>query len=368
MTGRRISISIVVAAFLGCTALRAAEKLERLELKGSTEVDLPKPKRTINTDRRLNDQADRPTVESAPSAPARNDNSPLVTKKLLHEIDRQKNWIYMDPREAHFDRKTEEFMKGEKGTGLYDNRFMQSDDDRTMVQKFMERDRNRDDKDKEDNDKDSERSDRAREKDGFLPKRDEDELKENNAAVSGVPKAQFDTAIFRAGSSSDPFGGNPLDNKLQRNPFSDSPFTAQKARGMDQDDLRQKQVAHEKEFSDILQSRPGSTASFGKIDMLNPAADVGRLDLGGSAGGGRRADPYSIGGRGGPTTVTFTDGGSSSFGNRPELGARSFSDALPSFGAPKAGPSFAPAPMQVAPNRAMGSPPPISATVPMRKF
>jgi hypothetical protein len=136
---------------------------------------------------------------------------------------------------------------------------------------------------------------------------------------------------------------------------------------MDQDELRQKQVAHEKEFSDILQSRPGSAASFGRIDTLNPAADVGRLDLGASAGA-RRADPYSIGGRGGPTTVTFTDGGSSSFGNRPDLGARSFSDALPSFGTPKGGPSFAPAPMQVAPDRAMGPPPSIAPTVPMRKF
>jgi hypothetical protein len=367
MTGRRISVSIVVAAFLGCTVLRAAEKLERLELKGSTEVDLPKPKPTINTDRRLKDQADRPTVDSAPSAPARNANSPLVTKKLLHEMDRQKNWIFMDPRDEHFDRKTEEFMKGEKGTGLYDNRFMQSDDDRSAVQRFLDKDRDREDKERDNSDNDGERSDRAREKEGFLPKRDEDELKENSS-LSGLPKAQFDSAIFKAGPGADPFGaGNPLDNRLQRNSFSESTF-AQKTRGMDQDELRQKQVAHEKEFSDILQSRPGSTASFGKIDTLNPAANVGRLDLGASAAGARRVDPYSIGGRGGPTTATFTDGGSSSFGNRPDVGARSFNDALPSFGASKAGPSFAPTPVQVAPGRFSGPPPPIAPTVPMRKF
>jgi hypothetical protein len=363
MTGRRISI--VVAAVLGCMALRAAE-MDKANFRGSTELELPKPKPTMNTDRRLKDDTERPTVDSAPSAPARNANSPLVTKKLLLEHDKQKNWIFMNPREDNFDRKTEEFMKGEKGTGLYNNPYMKSDDDRTMVQKFLERDRDREEKDKE-NDKDGERSERSREKEGFLPKHDEDELKENTTSFSGAPKAQFDTAIFKAGSATDPFGGNPLDNKAQRNPFNDSGFSTQKPRGMEKDELRQQQIAHEKEFNDILQSRPGSTASFGKIDTLNPAADVGRLDVGASAGG-RRSDPYSIGGRGGPTTVTFTDGGPSSFGNRSDLGARSFSEALPSFGTPKAGPSFAPTPVQVLPDRSSGPPPAIAPVIPMRKF
>jgi hypothetical protein len=254
-------------------------------------------------------------------------------------------------------------MDGEKSSGLYSNHLMQSDDDRTMVQKFLEKDqRNRDDKDK-DNDNGKERSDRAREKDSFLPKHDEDDLKENNSA-GGIPKAQFDTAIFKAGPGADPLGGGLLDNKMQRNPFSDSNFSAQKTRGLDKDELRQQQAAHEQEFNSILQSRPGSSTSFGRIDTLNPAADVGRLDIGGA---GRRSDPYAVGSRGGPTMATFTDGGPTSFGNRSDIGARNFAESLPAFAAPKA-PSFAPAPLQVLPDRSSAAPPTIAPTVPMRKF
>ncbi len=359
MTGRRISI--LVAAIFGCAAaVYAADN--KVELRGSTELDLPKPKRNIDTDRKLNDQPDRPTPEGA-LPPGRVDNSPLLNKKVRQELDKQKNWIFMNPREQQFDSKAEEFMKGEKGTGLYGNRLMQSDDDRTMVQKFLERDqRNRDDKD---DDRDNDRSDRSKDKDSFLPKRDDDDLKENTRD-GGIPKSQFDTAIFKSGPGADPFGGGLLDNKMQRTPFSDSNFSGQNARALDKDELRQQQIAHEQEFNSILQSRPGSSTSFGKIDTLNPAADVGRLDIGGTSG--RRSDPYAVGARGGPNIATFTDGAPSSFGNRSEIGARNFADSLPSFGAPQAGPSFAPAPIQVLPNRSSAPPPSIAPTVPMRKF
>src|SRR6187401_1091561 len=110
MTGKRLSI--FVAAIFGCTAaVHAADN--KVELKGSTEVDLPKPKRTINTDRRLNDQTDRPNPEGG-LAPSRVENSLLSNKKLRQELDRQKNWIFMNPREDNLDPKTKKFMDGEK--------------------------------------------------------------------------------------------------------------------------------------------------------------------------------------------------------------------------------------------------------------
>src|SRR5215510_11628694 len=116
---------------LGCSVVRAGEQVQ---FKGSTSIELPKPKRPLEDNRRIRtDSTERPSLEGGFVSPPPAENSPLNDRKLREALDKKKNWIFMNPYEEHFDSKTEEFMQGEKSTGLYDNKWMRSKDEKTAI-------------------------------------------------------------------------------------------------------------------------------------------------------------------------------------------------------------------------------------------
>ncbi len=354
-----------VVTLLGCSAARAGEQAE---FKGSTSVELPKPKRTIDDDRQFNSGPERPNLEGGFAAPPIED-SPLNNKKFREEMDKKKNWIFMNPYEDHFDSKTEDFMKGEKGTGLYKNRWMDSDKERSAVQKFLEEKKQHRGQESLRNDREAS-PDRANAKDTFVKTREEDELKtDQTSPLSPAGKTSSDAALFRSPSSDSFFSGG-IDKKLERDPFASDPFSNQKSSTLsafDREDLKQKEMAHEREFDQILQARPGSGAGVGQLNTGLAGGGIGQLDLSvNAAGSGRRSDGYSVTPGLGSSTATFTDGGVS-FGSRSDYSGRGLGDSF--AGPAKAVPSFADTLPQAAPARSPSvSPTPFVLPFPQRKF
>src|SRR4051812_29391193 len=95
-------------------AVAAAAADEKVEFKGSTSFELPKPSRNLERDRNYNSGEKEKTDMSGgyvpPVAPG---TSPLMDKKFKEMMDKKKNWIYLNPYKENFDSKTAEFMKGE---------------------------------------------------------------------------------------------------------------------------------------------------------------------------------------------------------------------------------------------------------------
>jgi hypothetical protein len=369
---KRATIFLLVSAgtFLINGATRAQE---RAEFKGSTSVELPKPKRTVNDLRQMKSSPGRPDLDSSGVNAPPVENSPLANRKIREELDKKKNWIFMNPYEDHFDSKTAEFMKGEKGTGLYDSPLMQ-EDEKTAVQKFFdEKDKNRDGtRDDSRKDRDNNSKDAFAERARSLNNREEEEAadKEKTSAF-GPAKTKFDTTAFRTGSS-DPFAVGS-ESKLSKNPLAENPFGPQKSAmsAFDRDDLKQRQINHEREFDQMLQARPGSAAALGRVDVLNPAADIGRLDLSSGSGSSHRIDsllPGSRGGGGGGgNTAIFTDGAGVP-GGKADFGRSFGADNLTALPARPASP-FSPGATQLAPAPNAGAAPaPFILQFPKRQF
>jgi hypothetical protein len=368
MTKRAIFFLLVSAGtFLTCGTTRAQD---RAEFKGSTSVELPKPKRTVDDMRKMNSSAGRPELDGSGISAPPVENSPLANRKIREELDKKKNWIFMNPYEDHFDSKTAEFMKGEKGTGLYDSPLMQ-EGEKTAVQKFLEekdknRDGTRDDSRKERESNSSEGlADRAR----SLNNREDEEADKEKTSAFGPAKTKFDTTAFRTGSS-DPFALGS-ESKVGKNPLAENPFGPQKSTlsAFDRDELKQRQINHEREFDQMLQTRPGSGAALGRVDVLNPAADIGRLDFN-SGSSSHRMDSLLPGSRGGgasPNTAIFTDGAGVP-GGKTDFGRSFGADTLTALPARPASP-FSPAPAQLgpAPNAGAG-PAPFILQFPKRQF
>jgi hypothetical protein len=368
MTERAKKLLLFSAATIfACTGSRAADKAQ---FEGSTTVELPKPKRTFEESRGIDLKSDQRGPEGGFATPPPAENSPLTNKRLREAIDKQKNWIFLNPYENHYDSKTEQFLKGEKGTGLYDNALMEDDKEKGAVEKFMhERDkRNPDDTRREDRQSGSDRqsmSDRPGDRDSIFKSRDDVDAKNDDGTPLSASRTPFEKAVFSTGAAADPFSKSPLEKNLTRDPFPDDPFGGQKSTLSDfeKDALLEKQSAHEREFSQILQPRPG--ANFAPAGAMNPAADVGRLDLGGAV---QRPDAYSNAGRGGPNLATFSDGGNSAFGSKSEYGSRPGGESFlsePTRPAPSIAPSL-PAP-SASPSSVM-APVPFVLPFPQRKF
>lgn len=360
MTERAKRVVIVsAAALLGCTALRAAEKAQ---FEGSTTVELPKPKRSFEESRRLDLKPDHPGPDGAFSTVAPSDTAPLTTKRLREELDKKKNWIFLNPYENHYDSKTEEFMKGEKGTGLYDNHLMQSQEEKGAVEKYIQEKEGRNSNASSRNDREALTDrDRASERENsvFNPRNDKESKTDDASSFSTPEKTPFEKAIFSSSSGSmDPLKSSALEKSLTRDPLPDDPFAAAQkisASTFEQNDLKEKQALHEREFDQLLQARPGATLA---APTVGPGGDVGRLDLGASTLQ-RRSDPYANGARIGGNIATFTDGaGDSAFNIKSDYGSRGFGESFiseptkpaasiaPSLPGPSASPSsvMAPAP------------------------
>jgi hypothetical protein len=259
-------------------------------------------------------------------------------------------------------------------------------EEKTAVQKFMEekdskpgsRENNRaergDRPDRGDRANQEKFSNRDADRDELDDPRNELEKGRNDDLFGAGSKNELGRgSLFRSDASvADPF--KPLDKAFERNPVTESPFAAKQsaAEAMQKEDLKQQQIAHEREFDQIIQNRLGSsgpaspTASIGRLDGLNVSGGLGTLDL--KSDGSR---PGALGGArlggSGSSGVTFTDGG-------PSIGARSSFDGRSSFDSPIGGiarpaPSFAPAAApELSGSRPAFTPAPFSLPFPQRKF
>jgi hypothetical protein len=352
---------------LTCVILQAGEQVQ---FKGSTSVELPKPKRPLDDDgRNMKIDAQRPTLQGGfVTTPI--DGSPLSNRKFREEMDKKKNWIFMNPYEQHFDNKTEEFMKGEKGTGLYDNEWMTSKEEKSVVQKFIEE---KDGRGKESNRGDDENlSDRpsGEREGGFLSNRSDDLDRSKTDTQFGGSRVDFEKRILDPAALPDNIKNGPLDKSFERNLGAD-PFSSRKSMEatFEKEEVKKQQIAHEREFDQIINTRLGGGGggpTVGRLDSLSVGGGIGQLNL--NQGASRPAD-FGRGSLRGGSTATFTDGGPAFGGNsRPGFENRSFGEG---FGVmPKAAPSYAPPVVSQNPasQRPAFTPAPFSLAVPQRKF
>jgi hypothetical protein len=130
-------------AFLLAAPLLAGEKVQ---ITGSTSITIPKPNQILE-DAKRSRVPDGPSGgadlggAAIPFSPMNSSASPEVQRRLRETLDRQKNWIFQDPKKMHFDSKTEEFYKGEKGTGLYNHHLMKSEE-KGVVERFLQEKKN----------------------------------------------------------------------------------------------------------------------------------------------------------------------------------------------------------------------------------
>lgn len=134
---RKNQIVLLVLSSLLCASGAAAEKVQ---IRGSTSIEVPKPKHSLEELRNLKvpggpSGQDEYQGGISASAPVYT-TTPEANKKLKELLDKKKNWIFMNPYESNYDSKTEEFLKGEKGTGLYDHPLMKGDDE-SLMEKYL---------------------------------------------------------------------------------------------------------------------------------------------------------------------------------------------------------------------------------------
>jgi hypothetical protein len=271
-------------AFLVAMPLLAGEKVQ---ITGSTSIEIPKPNQLLESGRssRLTDRpSGRSEYEGAAIqySPMINSASPEAQKKVKDALDKQKNWIFVDPYKMQFDSKTEEFYKGEKGTGLYNNHLMKSEE-KSVVERFLQ-EKNRDRESDNTRSDSDDRRDRTSldHKPDFLSATLKDDADEDKAK----PKLERGFALPAAleGKASELFSErNSFQKRLDSSPFSDA---ASSARDKDRFDMsREERDARDAELNKIYQPRlNGSTAPTVGSDPVNRAFDSAQQE----------ATPFSV--------------------------------------------------------------------------
>jgi hypothetical protein len=259
-------------------------------------------------------------------------------------------------------------MKGEKSTGLFDQRWMNDSEEKTQVEKFMEeKDQARGNKNRDADDRDSDSSGPGGSggsgKGG--PKFDKPgndifglRNDDKDAEDSSSPKNIFSTPGLSFGKPAgldDAFSASS-DSKLSRasNPFL--PNRGPQSSVFDKDALKKDQEKHDLEFGKFLTEPRGTPFSMpGGVDVLNNSLDATRLATEPTAP--RRVDQILNFGR--SDSPVFSSGISSglSSGLNPGRSSIDFSakelSRAPSFIAPAAvaptvqAPTFSASPFQL---------------------
>jgi hypothetical protein len=342
---------------------------EKIQIRGSTTIELPKPSHILEEAQR-NRNHDGPSGRStfeggiAPMTPVPNSN-PGADKKVREAIDRKKNWIFINPYEMQFDSKTEEFLKGEKGTALYNHRLMNSEE-KTVLDRFMEEKKPDHESREPDGDQrePGNRSERVEQRPDFL----------STVKLEGVGDENTKPKLERGFSlpttleeRTDVFSDrSAFQSKLERNPFSE---TAEGSRSLERSGgmSREDREARDAELSKIYQPRvTGAPVSAG-IDPVNRAFDATRQEA--TPFSARRADPLMNLGRAEPgatrNSPVFTGSANSGIGAGLPVRSSGFSDVTPrSPVAELPNSSIAPAPANVSSFRAA----PFVLPKPQRKF
>jgi hypothetical protein len=327
---RKARIGALSAALLVAMPCFGAEKVQ---ITGSTAIELPKPTHILEESKRnrvFDGPSGRSTLEGGtlPMSPVMN-NNPGADKKLKEAIDRKRNWIFVNPYEMQFDNKTEEFLKGEKGTGLYNHRLM-SPEEKTVVDRFIEE--GKPDRESREVDADQRehgsRNERVDQKPEFLStaKLEGDGEKEKPKLERGFslpPALEEKTDIFTERSA--------FQRKLERNPFSE---TAGGSRSLERSGgmTPEEREARDAELSKIYQPRVTGAPVDPGIDPVNRAFDATRQEA--TPFSARRADPLLNIGRaepavGGRNSPIFTGPANSGIGAALPSRSAGFADLAP---------------------------------------
>jgi hypothetical protein len=358
---RKAKIGVFSVALLVVVPSFSAEKIQ---ITGSTAIELPKPSHILEESKRNrahDGPSGRATFEGGMAPTPLMNNNPAADKKFKEALDRKKNWIFVNPYEMQFDNRTEEFLKGEKGTALYNHRLMSSEE-KTLLDRFMEEkkpDRESQETEGADQHENGNRDDRTDIQQDFLSaaKLEGAEEKEKPKLERGFslpPTLAERTEVFSERSA--------FQRKLNRNPFNETAGESQeRSGGMSREDRE----ARDAELHKIYQPRVTGAPVDAGIDPVNRAFDATRQE---ATPFSARRDPLNIGraepGAGGRNSPIFTGPANSGIGAGLPSRSSGFADFAPK--SPVAAPnvSIAPAPANASPFR----PAPFILPKPQRKF
>ena len=325
---RKYQLAAMGAALLLVAPAHSAEQ-EKVQIKGSTSIELPKPKHSledVRTFRSPESPSGRGEYEGGVAAATPvNNNSPQMDKKLMELLDKKRNWIFVNPYEMQHDSKTEEFMDGEKSTGLFNHRLMKGEE-KSVLEKFIDEKNPERENDPEATENGTERSSRKE-----LMSINGNELGEDGKATLTSEKGQTLQFKLEQKASFTP-DRSPFQQKLERTPFTESGETRRFAESQEitsTTDLRKDREARDAELSSLFQPRnfasPSSAVGF---DPLNNAPDATRQEA--SPIGQRRPDQFLNFGRSeGSPGAGSVAGGISSGRNSPIFSGAPSASSIP---------------------------------------
>ncbi len=327
---------------------------ERVQFRTSTSVELPTPKRDFEESRTLRTPEGpngRSEYDSGAAAAGMNvHRNPQADKKLKEYLDKKKNWIFVNPYKTQYDSKTEEFMKGEKGTGLYEHRMME-EEKKSVMEEYLDEKNPKRDRESDPSVRDGPPEPGERRPDVEAAKVREEERREVviNNSLSKQPE---DRTFTFSTDQKNPvaFGQSSLfEQKPERTAlFNNKPLGSGTGleRSVSRDELRKERDARDAEITRMLQPRTAPNGA--RLDPLNTAVDATRQEA--SPVGARRTDSFlspgptrtqpsfsGISGAGGANAPLFSGGSAPSgiqsrpsfdFGSRANAGGgSSFSPA-----------------------------------------
>jgi hypothetical protein len=306
------------AVALGCGLL--AQAGEKVELRGSTTIELPKPERKIDEERRFKFDNGASELSGGFAAPVGVGNSnAALDQKMRQMLDRKKNWIFVNPYEMNLDERTTEILGKDQATGsLMDHHLLKEGEKSTMQKFFEERDTRRS------NDEATE--DRGRKESDFSPASiasdDPEEMRDGRA-----PKTERNAVLFlsprdNSGFREPGFDTDSFEKRMERTPLDGSVFARSGAQRpeLDREEFKKQQETREAEFEKFLQPRttPGGSAIgglSGRLDPLNTASDSTRQEANPAAA--RRTDSFLSSS---PNRIDFSGGSGALAGGAPGAG------------------------------------------------
>ncbi|MGZ8901635.1 MAG: hypothetical protein ACXW3Z_16205 [Limisphaerales bacterium] len=331
---------------------------EKVQITGSTSIELPKPTHILEDAKRIRAH-DGPSGRSeyeggVPQTGPLMNTSPQMDRKLKDAIDKKKNWIFVNPYEMQFDNKTEEFLKAERGTGLYNHRLLK-EEEKGVVERFVQENANEREADSNFNEPNS-RNERGGDQQETL-RGLRDEVLPGEKGANGRMETGFSLSGTLEPKSELYTERTDFQKRLERSPFSESIFGSRTTPGMSVEDRE----ARDAELSKIYQPRVTAAPQAGGGDPVNRSFDatrqeatpfsarrseqifnVGRADA--TAAAGRTSPTFAGPGFAAPSGLDLRSSSRTDFS---DFGSRAPSSLAPNAAvapAPAASASFSPAP------------------------
>jgi len=287
---------------------------ERVELKSSTTIELPRP-RDFEFKRGSTKDIDTPSPSGGGFiAPPPAANSGALEKELRKLQDKRDNWIFMRPEEILMDNKTAAFLKEKDNNSLLE--FKGMDKEKNAQEKYFEE---RQKGNNPESDKEQKLGQNGRREE--LNRRESDK-KQNERSPSTFVFGESNNKTFEGrfpgiGSGVDSFGKNDLGGAIKAPAFMDHNLgalneTRPVGSSFDKDEIKKRAEQRDSDFMKLIQPRstlPGTTIPglSGGLDPVNTHIDSTRMD----------ANP-----------ITPRQGGAMTVSDRPSFMAN---DGVPSF-------------------------------------